>query len=122
MTRAPWQSPSILLTLFACFWRAPRPELLPCASVFPGEAQSPLAWNEAGREFSLQKFKKELDLSPSQTRSSGDHRRFHEPTTRSRRRRWKTCAPPVKAKIMKILNEDQKNQVRKDDERRHAKR
>ena len=39
---------------------------------FPPEKHKPrLAWNEAGREFSLQKFKKELDLSDSQTEEFG---------------------------------------------------
>ena len=109
MTRAPWQSPSILFTLFCVFLAGAATGAVTMRLGFPPEKHKPgLAWNEAGREFSLQKFKKELDLSPSQTqefeRIIDDFMSYYQVA----QAQMEDVRATGKSRILKILHEDQK--------------
>jgi hypothetical protein len=114
MTRAPWQSPSILFTLFCVFLAGTATGAVTMWFGFPPEKHKPrLAWNEAGREFSLQKFKKELDLSPSQTeefeRIIDDFMTYYQ----FAQAQMEDVRATGKGKILKILREDQKEKFEK---------
>ena len=109
MARAPWQSPSILFTLFCVFLAGAATGAVTMRFGFPPEKHKPgLAWNEAGREFSLQKFKKELDLSPSQTqefeRIIDDFMTYYQVA----QAQMEDVRATGKSRILKILHEDQK--------------
>jgi len=98
MSRAPWQTPSILFTLLCVFLAGAATGAVTMRFGFPPERHKPgLAWNEAGREITLQKFKKELDLSPHQTeemeRILDDFMTYYQYA----QARWKTSARLAKA-------------------------
>ncbi|HYP04902.1 MAG TPA: hypothetical protein VER03_01600 [Bryobacteraceae bacterium] len=81
---------------------------------FPPEKHKPgLAWNEAGREYSLQKFKKELNLTPGQTdefaRIIDDFMTYYQ----FAQAQMEDVRATGKGKIMKILREDQKEKFEK---------
>lgn len=114
MSRAPWQSPSILLTLFCVFLAGAATGAISVRLGFKPEKHKPgLAWNEAGREFTLQKFKKELDLSPDQTeefeRIIDDFMTYYQ----FAQAQMEDVRATGKSKILKILREDQKQKFEK---------
>src|SRR5829696_4373269 len=109
MTRAPWQSPSILLTLFCVFLAGAATGAITMRFGFPPEKHKPgLAWNEAGREFSLQKFKKELDLTSAQTeefeRIIDDFMTYYQVA----QAQMEDVRATGKSRILKILSDDQR--------------
>ncbi len=109
MTRAPWQSPSILFTLICVFLAGAATGALTTRFGFSPEKHKPaLAWNEAGRDITLQKFKKELDLTPSQTqefeRIIDDFMTYYQYA----QAQMEDVRATGKGKILKILREDQK--------------
>ena len=123
MTRAPWQSPSVLFTLLCVFLAGAATGAVTIWFGFPPEKhKAGLAWNEAGREYSLQKFKKELDLSPSQTqefeRVIDDFMAYYQVA----QAQMEDVRATGKTKIMKILREDQKIKFEKMMSDAHAKR
>jgi hypothetical protein len=123
MTRAPWQSPSVLFTLLCVFLAGAATGAVTIWFGFPQEKHKPgLAWNEAGREYSLHKFKKELNLSPSQTqefeRVIDDFMAYYQVA----QAQMEDVRATGKAKIMKILHEDQKIKFEKMMNDAHAKR
>jgi hypothetical protein len=123
MTRAPWQSPSILFTLFCVFLAGAATGAITMRFGFPPEKHKPgLAWNEAGREFSLHKFKKELDLSPSQTeefeRIIDDFMTYYQVA----QAQMEDVRATGKSRILKILREDQKVKFEKMMSDAHGKR
>jgi hypothetical protein len=68
MSRPPWQSPSILFTLFCVFVAGAATGAVGMRLGFKPERPKPgLAWTEAGREITLHKFKTDLELTPQQT-------------------------------------------------------
>ena len=76
---------------------------------FPPERHKPgLAWNEAGREITLQKFKKELNLSPHQTeeleRILDDFMTYYQYA----QAQMEDVRATGKGRILRILQEDQK--------------
>jgi hypothetical protein len=114
MSRAPWQSPSILFTLFCVFLAGAATGAITMRFGFPPEKHKPgLAWNEAGREFSLQKFKKELNLSPTQTeefeRIIDDFMTYYQ----FAQAQMEDVRATGKSKILKILRDDQKAKFEK---------
>ena len=114
MTRAPWQSPSILLTLLCVFLAGAATGGLTVHFAFPREKhKAHLAWNEAGRDFSLQRFQKELDLTPAQ---SEDFRRIIDDFMTYYQVAQATMddvRATGKSRILKILREDQKAKFEK---------
>jgi hypothetical protein len=114
MTRAPWQTPSILFTLFCVFLAGAATGAVTMRFGFPPEKHKPyLSWNEAGREFSLQKFKKELDLTEAQaeefSRIIDDFMTYYQVAQAT----MEDVRATGKGRILKILNEDQKKKFEK---------
>ena len=109
MTRAPWQTPSVLLTLFCVFLAGAATGAVVMKLGFPPERHKPgLAWNEAGREITLQKFKKELNLTPHQTeemeRILDDFMTYYQYA----QAQMEDVRATGKGRILRILQEDQK--------------
>src|SRR5688500_2852286 len=123
MNRAPWQSPSVLFTLICVFLAGAATGAVTMRFGFPPEKhKAALAWNEAGRDFTLHKFKKELDLTPTQTqefeRIIDDFMTYYQ----FAQAQMEDVRATGKAKIMKILREDQKIRFEKMMSDAHAKR
>lgn len=123
MTKAPWQSPSILLTLFCVFLAGAATGAVTMRFGFPPEKhKAHLAWNEAGREFSLQKFKKELDLTEPQaeefSRIIDDFMSYYQVA----QAQMEDVRATGKSRILKILREDQKVKFKKMMDDANAKR
>ena len=72
MSRAPWQSPSILFTLFCVFLAGTATGAVTMWLGFPPEKHKPrLAWNEAGREiFATRSSKKNSTCHPPKLKNS----------------------------------------------------
>lgn len=109
MGRAPWQNPSILFTLFCVFLAGAATGAVTMRLGFAPERQKPnLAWNEAGREITLQKFKKELNLTPHQTeemeRILDDFMTYYQYA----KAQMDDVRATGKGRILRILQEDQK--------------
>ena len=67
--QATWQNPKVLMTLLLVFLCGSLAGALAMRyGVHPAVHQAPPAWTEGGREISLQRFEKELSLSPQQAR------------------------------------------------------
>ena len=123
MSRAPWQSPSILFTLLCVFLAGGATGAVLMRLGFPAERHKPMvSWNEAGREFSLQKFKKELDLTPEQTQEFehiiDDFMTYYQYA----QAQMEDVRATGKGKILKILREDQKEKFEKMMGEAHGKR
>ena len=68
--QATWQNPRVLLTLLLVFLSGSLAGALAMRyGVHPTIHRAPPAWTEGGREISLQRFEKELRLSPDQSRN-----------------------------------------------------
>jgi Spy/CpxP family protein refolding chaperone len=114
MSQAPWQSPSILFTLLGVFLAGAATGAVTMKLGFPAEKhRPPVSWNEAGREFSLQKFKKELDLTPEQTqefeRIIDDFMTYYQYAQAT----MEDVRATGKSKILRILREDQKEKFQR---------
>ena len=109
MSRAPWQSPSILLTLLCVFLAGGATGAVAVWLGFPPERHKPgLAWNEAGREITLHRFKKELNLTPDQTeefrRILDDFMTYYQYA----QAQMEDVRATGKGRILRILQEEQK--------------
>jgi hypothetical protein len=114
MSRAPWQSPSILFTLVCVFLAGAATGAVAMRLGFPPERHKPgLAWNEAGREITLQRFKKELNLTPHQTvemeRILDDFMTYYQYA----QAQMEDVRATGKGRILRILQEDQKAKFEK---------
>jgi len=65
MNPVPWKNPRIIYTLLFVFLSGAVAGAVSARWKIPAERHGPF-WNEGGREISLQRFKKELDLTPQQ--------------------------------------------------------
>lgn len=64
---APWRNPRVIAVLLLVFLSgAAAGALVMRTTVFASNRKSPPSWTEAGKEISLQRLKKELDLTPLQ--------------------------------------------------------
>jgi len=109
MSRPPWQTPSILFTLLCVFLAGAATGAVTMRLGFPPERHKQgLAWNEAGREITLQKFKKELNLTPHQTeemeRILDDFMTYYQYA----QAQMEDVRATGKGRILRILQEDQK--------------
>jgi hypothetical protein len=68
MERAPWQNPRVLSTLIFVFLTGAAVGALAMRLTTTPTVRSGPYWKEGGREISLHRFKKELDLSPEQAK------------------------------------------------------
>lgn len=68
-SQASWQNPRVLVTLLLVFLSGSLAGALAMRyGVHPMIHRAPPAWTEGGREISLQRFEKELSLTPDQAR------------------------------------------------------
>jgi len=109
MSRAPWQSPSVLLTLVCVFLAGAATGAITMRFGFPPERHKVgLSWNEAGREISLQRFKRELNLTPSQAEEFShiidDFMTYYQYA----QAQMEDVRATGKSRILRILQEDQK--------------
>jgi hypothetical protein len=114
MSGAPWRNPRILYTLICVFL---------CGGVAgavamrfgltPERHVGGAYWKEGAREISLQKFKKELDLSPEQAKDMetvlDDFMMYYQ----SLQAQMDDVRAIGKTRILKILREDQKTKFEK---------
>jgi hypothetical protein len=106
---ASWQNPRVLTTLLLVFLcGALAGALVMRYGVHPAVHQAPPAWTEGGREISLHRFEKELDLTPEQSREMErilDDFMMYYHTLQSQMDEVRGTG---KERILRTLNEDQK--------------
>ncbi len=107
--KASWQNPRILLTLLLVFLCGAAVGMLGMAlGAHHWMHQSQVSWKEGGKEVSLERFKKELDLSPSQAEQLEtilDDFFMYYHTLQAQLDDVRSSG---KSRILRILNEEQK--------------
>jgi hypothetical protein len=114
MDRAPWQNPRILYTLvFVFLTGAAAGAITMRLGLAPERHKAGAYWKEGGREISIQKFKKELDLTAPQAAEIetvlDDFVMYYQ----TLQAQMDDVRATGKTRIMKILNEDQKQKFEK---------
>ena len=114
MDRAPWANPRILYTLLAVFLSgAAAGALAMRLSVAPERHKGGPWWREGAREISLQRFKKDLDLSPEQTREMervlDDFMMYYQ----TLQAQMDDVRATGKQRILRLLRDDQKQRFEK---------
>jgi hypothetical protein len=109
MNGRPWANPRILYTLLAVFLSgAAAGALAMRLSVSPERHKAGPWWREGGREISLQRFKKDLDLTAEQTqemeRVLDDFMMYYQ----TLQAQMDDVRATGKQRILRILREDQK--------------
>ena len=112
--RAPWQNPRVLYTLLAVFLSgAVFGALAMRLSLAPERHRSNLVWREGARELSLQRMKKELDLTPDQAREMetvlDDFMMYYQ----TLQAQMDDVLATGKQRIVRILRDDQKQKFEK---------
>ena len=115
--RAPWRHPRIIYTLLAVFLAGAAAGALvtklTATHVRGIRAASDPTWREGSKEISLQKFKKELDLTPEQTvemeRILDDFVMYYQ----TLQAQMDDVRSVGKHRILKILREEQKQKFGK---------
>ena len=106
---ASWQNPRVLTTLLLVFLCGSLAGALVMRyGVHTAMHKAPPAWTEGGREISLQRFEKELDLTPDQSREMErilDDFMMYYHTLQSQMDEVRGTG---KERILRILNDDQK--------------
>jgi hypothetical protein len=112
--RAPWQNPRILCTLLLVFLcGATAGALTVRLSLSPAARRPAPYWKEAGKEISLDRFRKELTLSPDQARQMEvvlDDFFMYYQTLQAQLDEVRSSG---KSRILRILNEEQKKRFEK---------
>jgi hypothetical protein len=114
MSGAPWRNPRILYTLLCVFLCGAVGGAVTMRFGFSPERHVGDAyWKEGAREISLQKFKKELDLTPEQAKEMetvlDDFMMYYQ----SLQAQMDDVRAIGKSRILKILREDQKTKFEK---------
>ena len=114
MSGAPWRNPRILYTLLCVFLCGAVAGAAVMRFGLSPERHVPGAyWKEGAREISLQKFKKDLDLSPEQAKDMesvlDDFMMYYQ----SLQAQMDDVRAVGKTRILKILREDQKMKFEK---------
>jgi hypothetical protein len=109
MNRAPWQNPRILYTLIFVFLTGAVAGAITMRFGFaPERHKSGPYWKEGGREFSIQRFRTELNLNSDQAREIetvlDDFVMYYQ----TLQAQMDDVRATGKTRIVKILNEDQK--------------
>jgi hypothetical protein len=116
MDRAPWQNPRIIYTLLFVFLSGAAAGALAMRfSILPerhGRVGGP-SWKEGPREISLQKFRKELDLSPDQEREMETVLDDFVTYYQTLQAQMDDVRATGKQRILKILKGDQKQKFEK---------
>ena len=107
MSRAPWLNPRILYTLLFVFLSGAAAGALAMKLTAPHPRGGPW-WKEDGREISLQRFKKELSLTPEQAKEMervlDDFMMYYQ----TLQAQMDDVRATGKGRIVKLLNEDQR--------------
>ncbi len=112
-----WQNPRIVLTLLVIFLCGASAGMLAMALgahrwMHP-QPQSQPAWRESGKEVSLQRFRKELDLTPAQTEQLETILDDFFTYYHTLQAQLDDVRSSGKQRILRILNEDQKKRFEK---------
>jgi len=67
MNESPWRNPRVIFTLLLVFLCGSAAGALWIKKMTVSAAAPPASWNQAAREVTVQRFKKELNLNPKQT-------------------------------------------------------
>ncbi len=111
--RAPWQNPKILFTLLAIFLSGAAAGAITMRQFMSPERHRPLYWNPASREYSLEYFTKELDLTSDQQKEMATVLDDFMTYFQTLQAQMDDVRATGKQRIMKILNEDQKQRFEK---------
>jgi hypothetical protein len=113
MSGAPWRNPRILYTFLCVFLCGALAGAILMRFGFLPERRVGAYWKEGAREISLQRFKKELDLTPEQTKDMetvlDDFMMYYQ----SLQAQMDDVRATGKSRILKILREDQKAKFEK---------
>ena len=114
MERAPWQNPRILYTLLFVFLSGAAAGALAMKLSVPAQQfRAGPWWKEGGREISLQRFRKDLDLTPEQAKEMetilDDFMMYYQ----TLQAQMDDVRATGKSRILKILNEDQRQKFEK---------
>ena len=109
MNRAPWQNPRIVYTLLCVFLSGAAFGALAMRLTYsPERHRGGPYWREGGREISLQRFKKDLDLTPEQAKEMetvlDDFMTYYQ----TLQAQMDDVRATGKERIYRILREDQK--------------
>ncbi|MCZ2149631.1 MAG: hypothetical protein LC126_17875 [Bryobacterales bacterium] len=107
--RMTWQNPRILCTLLLVFLAGATTGALTMRLGFSQAFRRDLSyWKEGGKEISLERFRRELDLTPDQARQMevvlNDFVMYYQ----TLQEQMNDVRASGKARIMQILNEDQR--------------
>ncbi len=106
--RAPWQNPRIVFTLLAIFLSGAAAGAITMHQFLSPHRHTGLYWNPASREASLESLTRDLDLTPEQQKAMAmvlDDFMMYYQTLQAQMDDVRLTG---KQRIMKILNEDQK--------------
>jgi len=113
MSDAPWRNPRIVYTLVCVFLCGALVGAIMMRFGFSPERHVGAYWKEGAREISLQRFKKDLDLTPEQTKDMetvlDDFMMYYQ----SLQAQMDDVRATGKSRILKILREDQKAKFEK---------
>lgn len=115
MDRAPWQNPRIIYTLLFVFLSGAAAGALAMKFTVSPErhGRGGPSWKEGSREISLQKFRKELDLSPDQEREMETVLDDFVAYYQTLQAQMDDVRATGKQRILKILKDDQKQKFEK---------
>ena len=112
MSRAPWLNPRILSTLLCVFLSGAAVGALAMKLSVPPQRGGPW-WKQDGREISLQRFQKELNLTPEQAteveRVLDDFMMYYQ----TLQAQMDDVRATGKGRILKLLNEEQQKKFDK---------
>src|SRR4051794_26662173 len=107
MNPVPWKNPRIVYTLLFVFLSGAVAGAVTARVGLSRERHGPF-WKEGGREISLQRFKKELDLTPKQTNEIetvlDDFMMYYQ----TLQAQMDDVRATGKTRIMKLLSDEQK--------------
>jgi hypothetical protein len=109
MSRAPWQNPRIVYTLLFVFLSGAAAGALAMRfSVSPERHRNGPSWKEGPKEISLQKFRKELDLTAEQEREMETVLDDFVTYYQTLQAQMDDVRATGKQRILRILRDDQK--------------
>src|SRR4051794_26820920 len=112
--RAPWQNPKVIYTLVFVFLSGAAASALAMRLSFAPERHRTAAyWKEGGDKISLERFRKELDLTPDQEREMATVLDDFVMYYQTLQAQMDDVRATGKQRILKILHDDQKQKFEK---------
>lgn len=108
MNRAPWQNPRILSTLLFVFLSGAAVGALAMRLAQTTDRKNTPYWTAGGKEISLQRLKKELDLTPDQAREIETVLDDFVMYVQTLQAQMEDVKATGKRNVMKCLRDDQK--------------